>query len=176
VRYSFTGDFKGLKRFEKRVRKAPESLRTVSLQLQEETIELIREGFEKQRDPYDKAWAPHSPLTRLRRTGRILEDTGGLKAAWFGKGVSDSGFEVANAKSYAIFHQAGTGLFGPKKKPIRPLQAKALRIPISGGFFYATEIAGSPRRRMVPDSGRLPRAWADRYVEVAQEVLTELFR
>lgn len=173
----FTGGFKQLEKFTRDVERTPDALRTVSEQLAEETIELIREGFEHQRDPYGRKWKKHAPLTReIRPGGRILENDGHLKSSWFVKDAGDGFFEVANAKKYAAYHQYGTGIHGPKKKPIRPAKAKALRIPLGGGAVFLHQVRGVPKRRMVPGTGRLPPSWGKRYVETAQEVLTEIFR
>jgi phage gpG-like protein len=177
MQVKFTGNFKSLEDFAADVARVPSALKVVSEQLAEESIELIHEGFENQRDPYGNRWKKHSKLTqRIRPGGRILEDTGGLKSSWFRKSADAGSFEVANAKEHAAFHQEGTGIHGPKKRPIRPKQAKALRIPIGGGAVFLYEVAGVPKRRMVPARGRLPKAWSKRYVETAQEVLTEIFR
>lgn len=177
MQIQFTGDFKSLEDFAADVGRVPDALRTVSEQLAEETIELVREGFEKQRDPFGKAWKKHSKLTqRIRPGGRILEDDGHLKASWFKRNVDRGRFEVASAKAYAIYHQRGTGIFGSKGQPIRPKHAKALAIPIGNGVVFRMQVAGVPIRRMVPERGRLPKAWSERYVDVANEVLTEIFR
>lgn len=177
MQVKFTGDFKSLEGFAADVARVPSALKIISDQLAEESIELVREGFEKQRDPYGKAWKEHSKLTkRIRPGGRILEDDGHLKAGWFKKAIGEGFFEIANAKKYAAYHQYGTGVHGPKKKPIRPTKAKALRIPLGGGAMFLLQVAGTPKRRMVPERGRLPAKWSRRYVETAQEVLTEIFR
>lgn len=177
MQVKFTGNFKSLEDFARDVERVPSALKTVSEQLAEETIELIREGFEKQRDPYGRKWKKHSQLTqRIRPGGRILEDTGGLKASWYRKGIDTGGFEVASAKATAAYAQYGTGIYGPRKRPIRPERAKALRIPIGGGAIFLHQVKGSPKRLMVPSRGRLPKNWASRYVDTAQEVLTEIFR
>jgi len=174
----FVGGFKKLSGFARNIEAVPSALSTVSAQLAEETIELIREGFELERDPYGKRWAKHSKLTKkIRPNGRILQGpTGNLRTAWHVKASSRQDFEVANAKRYAIFHQDGTGIHGPKNKPIKPKRAKALRIPFGNGAFFLSQVAGVKPRKMVPDNGRIPRRWSRRYAEVAQEVLTDIFR
>ena len=168
----FNGDFSALAEFESAVRKVPKSMRVVSEQLAEETIELIREGFEKHADPYGKPWKD-----LVLREGQPLEDTGGMKGAWYRRRATRQRFVVANAKSYSIFHQKGTGLYGNKRRRIRPIRATALRVPVrGGGTHYFASVRGTPKRRMVPESGRLPPRWKRRYVETSREVLTELFR
>jgi phage gpG-like protein len=169
VKVKFTGSFASLKRFQKKVEAAPKALLIVNEQLAEETIELIREGFQGSKDPYGNAWAP-----LVLRDGRPLEDTGGLKAAWHRQSVSARGFVVANAKRYASFHQGGTGLYGPRHQRIVPIKAKVLRLGKTG--MVARSVRGSPARKMVPDRGRLPAAWKRRFEDTAQEVFTELFR
>ena len=138
----------------------------VTRQLAEETVEMIREGFEKEKDPYGKPWAP----IRLR-DGRILQDSGGLKASWFVKSLGKGTFTVASAKAYAKFHQEGTGIYGVSGQRIRPKKARALAF---GGRAFAS-VAGTPKRKMVPDQS-LPTGWGRRYRAVANDVFTELMR
>lgn len=169
MKVRFGGDFASLKRFQKKIEQAPKALLVVNEQLAEEAIDLIREGFETSTDPYGDAWAP-----LVLREGRPLEDTGGLKAAWFRQSVTARGFTVANAKRYAHFHQGGTGIYGPRGAPIKPIKAKVLRLGKTG--FVARSVRGSPKRRMVPEQGRLPEKWKQRFRDTAQETLTEIFR
>lgn len=165
----FSGDFSSLKKWQKKIEQAPSALITVNEQLAEEAISLIREGFSNSTDPYGTAWAP-----LVLRDGLPLQDTGGMKAAWFRQRVSASGFIVANAKSYASFHQGGTGIYGPRQQRIVPIRAKVLKLGKTG--MVARSVRGTPRRRMVPERGRLPESWKRRFRETAQEVLTEIFR
>jgi phage gpG-like protein len=163
----FTGDFQALDRFAEQLSAAAGSTRLISGAMAEETISLIRDGFAASEDPYGKPWEP----IKLR-AGQPLRDSGGLQASWHPSDVSESGFRVSSGKAYAKFHQQGTGLYGPHKARIVPVKAKALNVP---GLGPRASVAGSPKRRMVPDRGRLPRKWREAYVEAAQEVLTELF-
>jgi phage gpG-like protein len=169
VRIEFTGDFAELKKWASKVESAPEVLELLGDQLAEETIELIREGFETETDPYGDEWP--SPIFR---EGQALSDTGGLRASWHRVYASRHGFEVASGKLYAKWHQGGTGIYGPRKRRIRPKRGSALG-PLPDGNFYRS-VKGTPRRRMVPDSGQLPARWRRRLVETSHEVLTEYFR
>ncbi len=163
----FTGDFKRLESFTRRVEAVPSSLQITSAQLAEETIDLIKGGFELAEDPDGNPWAP-----LVLREGRPLQDSGGLKASWHRSEVSPDGFTVSSGKDYAVYHQQGTGIHGPRGRRIKPVRASALRIP---GVGYRSSVKGAPARRMVPDAGRIPQKWRDRYVATALEVLTELF-
>lgn len=169
MKFKFTGDFSSLERFKKKIEKTPSALVTVSEQLAEETLELIREGFEESRDPYGSPWE-----SLVLREGKPLEDTGAMKASWHRQRADARGFSVANSKPYAKYHQDGTGIYGPRGTPIVPIKAKVLRLGKTGRV--ARSVKGSPPRRMVPTRNRLPAAWKARYVETANEVLTELFR
>lgn len=165
----FTGDFAELDRFAKKLDSAgqAEHLRILNTQLAEEAIDLINEGFERSEDPYGKRWEP-----LVFRAGQPLRDKGGLKSSWHYAGVSPDGFTVRSGKNYAVYHQGGTGIYGPRKARIKPVRAKALHIPQVG--FFAS-VAGTPKRLMVPNTKRLPRKWRTRFISAATDVLTALF-
>jgi len=172
----FTGDFAALEQFEKKIRSAPASLERVSRQLAEETIELIHDGFEHSRDPYGKPWRE-----LVLRQGNPLEDSGAMKNSWHRSHARRDSFGVENAKAYATYHQTGTGIYGPRRRRIRPVHARALRIPggrpgyVNKGDLLLSSVAGAPQRRMVPDRG-LPEDWRARYVDTATGTLAAIFR
>jgi hypothetical protein len=169
VKFKFTGDFASLAKFQRKVERTPSALVTVSEQLAEETVDLARECIEKSTDPYGKAYAP-----LVLRDGNPLEDTGGMKAAFFRVRADGHGFTVGNSKAYFKYHQRGTGIYGPRGQRIEPKKAKFLRLGKTGKV--ARSVRGAPIRRMFPERGLLPAAWAERYRDTAQEVLTEIFR
>jgi phage gpG-like protein len=172
MEFRVRGNLKELRRWQTQLKKTPDALVTVNEQLAEETISLIREGFEDSTDPYGHEWE-----SLALRDGRPLEDTGRLKSSWFRANVSRTGYTVANATEYAIYHQIGTGIFGPRGKPIVAKGEGLLRIPVRGGpAIYTRSVRGSPARKMVPDNGELPPRWQARLVETAEDTLTELFR
>lgn len=177
MRFKFTGNFKALKAWKEKIAQLPEALDQVNEALCEEAIELVREGFEQQRDPDGVPWMPHAALTeRLRPGGRILEDDGHLKAGWHRRFVDRKGFGLGNAQKTAEWAQKGTGIHGPRKRAIRPINGTALRIPTPGGAIFLGSIAGQQPRQMVPEGKRLPTRWKNRFVETAQDVLVEIFR
>lgn len=162
----FTGDFSKLDRFETRLGQAPKAFESLNQNLAEESIELIREGFDDGTDPYGKAWP-----ALVVRDGKPLQDSGGLKASFNYKLLPD-GFRVGAGKDYAKHHQDGTGIYGRSRSRLRPKTAKALRIP---GLGFRASVKGTPQRMMVPDARGLPPTWSDRYVETAETVLTHFF-
>src|SRR5690606_2875877 len=105
-------------------------------QLAEEAIDLVRDGIAQKRDPYGKRYAP----LKLR-SGQPLRDTGRMQQ-WYRKSSGAHGFVIASPASYAIYHQTGTGIHGPKRRPIKPVKAKALRIPAPGGAIFRTSVKG----------------------------------
>lgn len=68
----------------------------------EEAVELTRQTFENEANPYGEKWA-----ALKYRSGRILQKTGGLKSSVH---VATSGkrFTVKLGRSYGAFHQLGT--------------------------------------------------------------------
>lgn len=88
---------------------------------------------------------------RLRAsiTTQLVRDVGGGPAVVIGTNVK-----------YALYVHEGTGIYGPKGKPIRPRQAKALRFKLPrgtlvkqtrkkgkkgrGNWIYAKEVKGIP--------------------------------
>jgi phage gpG-like protein len=169
----FTGDFAELNAYSARLAKLPNAHRIIAKNLAEETIDLIREGFEHSKDPYGKPWS-----YPIFRDGRPLQDTGGLKSSWKRR-YNTRLFSVSSTKVYARYLQEGTGLYGPKRKRITPTSKKALfiaarRIPMKGMFF--SSVRGIRPRKMVPKDGYLPRRWRLRYIETANDVIAGLLK
>jgi len=163
-RVGMSGDFAKLKKIAKMLNSAPSIQPILAKNLADETIELIKEGIDSRADPYGK---PYKSLAL--RSGRPLQDTGGLKGSWFRK-LSSKGFTVESAKSYTIYHQLGTGIYGPKRRRITPKKARGLRIPMRGGRpIYAKSVAGTPQRKMIPDRG-LPSKWRRRLIGTTEEI------
>jgi phage gpG-like protein len=167
----FSGDFKALERFALKLATAgsDSTLRIVNEQLAEEAVDLIRDGFQRSTDPYGKPWK--QPVLR---SGQPLRDKGGLANSFHRTHADADSFGVASTKDYAEHHQKGTGIYGKHKARIVPKKAKALRVP--GAGFFAS-VRGAPKRLMVPEKRRkLPTTWRIKFVETAQETLTELFK
>lgn len=105
------GDTAQLKRIARKVRDAfgPDGMRGLSRNLAEETVELIREGFDRQGDPYGRGWAPLKA-----RSGKILQDTGLLRR-FKPTHVTVRGFTVSSGATYGPFHQSGTSRMPARK-------------------------------------------------------------
>lgn len=103
ARSGFTGDFAKLDRWIKRLDGAPKVLEIAARNMSDEALVLVADGFRRETDPYGDAWKK----LKVRR-GKILQDTGRLRASWHRVRVSRSGFRIAAGATYAKFHQDGT--------------------------------------------------------------------
>lgn len=118
----------------------------ISGSLAEETVNMIKDGFRAETDPYGDRWKPKKyPDGRKTLSG----PTSRLKTGWHIKAQNGSGFVVAPAVGYAAAHQ----------DPGRTGDGKLRR----------------PRRMMVPSAERgLPEHWARAYGEVTIDALRVL--
>jgi len=78
-------------------------LTRVSKLLAEESIDLIKQGFRAQTDPYGRKWKPKQAADgRMTLSG----PTSRLKGGWHRKEVTPGGFRIAPAVDYGIYHQS----------------------------------------------------------------------
>jgi hypothetical protein len=116
---------------------SPDALRSLTDNLAEEGIDLIIDGMAAQHDPYGKRYAPKvfgdGRAILVGRTAQLRRGNSWKRVRSDGKG-----FKVSCNVPYAIYHQKGTGLYGPHKKRIVPIHAKALAFYAPG---YVTKAA-----------------------------------
>ena len=146
-----------------------EVLSAISHALAEEALDLIKQGFADGKNPSGNKWVANL------KGSLPLRDTGRLKNSWRVQNVSGNGFVVGSAAAYAIYHQEGTGIHGPKGKPIRPTTKKALSFSIGGQHFIRGSVAGCPIRRMVPDR-TIPPRWQIAFDSAANEAFEAFFQ
>lgn len=79
------------------------ALEITSKNLCEEAINLIKEGFDAERDPYGDPWKP-----KLANDGRktLSGPTSRLKGGWHRVEQNERGFTVAPSVRYAVYHQS----------------------------------------------------------------------
>lgn len=162
------GDTAGLRWLQKDLEKlSKEGMRELSANLAEESLELIRQGFDQSRDPYGKRWEP------TKRGGQILRESGRLRNSFTTANITAQGFRVgSNAKQVALQNYGGT--VTPKsKKFLRFRTAKNERS--KGGFVFARKVV-IPARPMIPDERGLPSSWEKSLTEAAQEVIDEILQ
>lgn len=56
-----------------------------------------------------------------------------------------------DAGQYAVYQHEGTGIYGPEKRPIRPVKAKLLTWvdPDTGQRVWAKEVRGTPGKKFI---------------------------
>jgi hypothetical protein len=108
-----------------RVLEQPERiLLVVAKSMSEEAINLVKDGFRAETDPYGRKWAP-----KKRNDGRkvLSGRTSRLKGGWHLKVVSTSEIVVAPSVDYAAPHQnPQMGSNGQLKRPRRMMVPDAL--------------------------------------------------
>lgn len=143
------GDYAKLDRIIKKVDRLgnTQHLRSLTDNLAEEAIDLVLECFRTETDPYGTPWAP-----KVFNDGRrvLVGKTTNLKRSWGRRAAirrSDGrGFRIASSMIYAKWMQNGTGIYGPKRRRIRPINAKCLAFFAQG--YVTTSTARSLRRYM----------------------------
>ncbi len=125
-------------------------------------LELVRDGFKAERDPYGHPWAPLQT-----RKGKILRKTGRLMASATVR-QRPHGFAVLLTAAYARTHQRGA--------VIRPVRARALRFRVGNRWVYAQKVT-IPRRQMVPeqDTGGWGPLWLAAFQTEAQALVKQHF-
>lgn len=174
ARSGVSGDFRLLEVWARKIAEVGGSkgLQELSDVLAEEALDLVAEGFRKEKDPYGKRWArkKHSDGRQV-----LVGRTARLRRGWHRKASSPRGFKIGPAVNYARYHQSGTGIHGPSKRPIRPVKAKMLSWKVGSTRYYAKEVAGSPARKMVPDRGKLPPVWRRHLSLAARDYFRDKF-
>ena len=92
----------GLEGWIKKFEHSGELMLELSEKLASETVDLVKDGFDKESDTYGKKWLATA------RGGEILSDTGALKTSWKVKSATRAQFKVDGSEPYASFHQGGT--------------------------------------------------------------------
>lgn len=155
----------------------PEAMVKLTDNLAEEAVDLIIDGMAAQHDPYGKPYAP-----KVFGDGRaiLVGATVQLRRgnSWKRVRSDGRGFKVSCNVPYAIYHQKGTGIYGPKRRKIVPVRAKALSFeaaklvsPKSKKWgstrVFLRSVKGCKQRKMVPDKG-LPKEWGNAFEEVCK--------
>lgn len=118
---SLTGDFAALNAIVTQLEEAPEALLAANENMAEESIDLVRQGWRKQRAPDGKKWK-----VKVRPDGRaILVRTGTLRNSFAVTRVDLTGFTITGTANYGGFHQSGTSrMVARKMVPENQLPAK----------------------------------------------------
>jgi hypothetical protein len=144
----------------------------VATSVAEEAINLIKDGFRKEVDPYGRKWAEKKfPDGRKVLSGK----TGRLKTSWKVTRKTSSEIVISPTVDYAVHHQDGTGIHGKHKTRVVPSKKKALRFAGPKGPIFASSTEGVPKRMMVPDEKLgLPPSWEKAFNEAATDALAAI--
>jgi phage virion morphogenesis protein len=113
VKIELTVDDAGLTKALTKLSKSMGDLTPVMTAIGEDMRFMIWQGFEAERDPWGKSWAPLKNPSKRRAGGKILRDTGRLFNS-IGYTVTPTSVSVGTSIEYGVFHQMGT-----KRMPAR---------------------------------------------------------
>lgn len=120
---------------------------------------LLQTGLAGQ-DPYGQAWQPRvlsysHPI--LRKTGAMMRTTtsSGTPARWM----------VQYGHKRSLWHHYGTGIYGKRRRPIKPKRAKVLRYQHNGQTIFARSVRGVHKRPLVPTAQR---RWPTNWLRMMQ--------
>jgi hypothetical protein len=145
---SLSGDFGALTAFSNRVAAfgSPATMRQISKEIADEGLNLVQKGFAEQRNPYGSPWFPK----KYNDGRKILRGATGKLERQFVRLYAGADAAIIGSKSpEAVFAQSGTGIYGPKHRPI-VAKKKALRFKAGGRWMFAKSVEGSPQRLMMP--------------------------
>ena len=109
----------------------------------EEGIDLTKQAFVKETDPYGKRWKKRKRETKQTRGRKVLSGkTSRLKGGWHVSRVSADGWQMSSSVDYALPHQ-------------RPKRGRR------------------PQRAMVPLTGRFPKRWKRPMNDAASDAITD---
>lgn len=80
-----------------------------------------------------------------KSTASWTDRTGATRAAIHGgadKTDNGSTIYVAHGSKVGMYHEMGTGIYGPFKRPITPKNAKKLKFKIGGKLIFASSVKG----------------------------------
>lgn len=84
-----------------------------------------------------------------------IDRTGNTRAAIHG-GVDGVGDEfvvyVAHGSEVGVYHELGTGIYGPKGRPIVPVKAKMLHFKVNGKDVFAKSVKGIKKNPVLMDA------------------------
>lgn len=78
-------------------------------------------------------------------------DEGHLTGAWT-TDKNSNGIQMSNSAKYAVYLNEGTGVYGPRGKPITPVKAKVLHWEKGGTHYFAKSVSGVKGQHFVEKS------------------------
>lgn len=147
---TLTGDLDALTRFGEAVGElgGQSAMRALAVDLGNEALKLVAQGFSRQQDPYGIPWS----AKRYPDGRKVLDGaTHKLAKSFSIRSVGAWGVVIGSNLERSRFQQAGTGIYGPTRSRIRPKSGKALRFKsASGATLFRRSVKGQQQRRLVP--------------------------
>lgn len=161
-----TGDFEALGRLKAKLRTVGDAptRRAIMGELKDDSVGLVRKGYQEQRSPYGTKWTPATTTS-----GQLLYKSGQLFGSISGKATTDS-FTLRARKRYGWYHQHGAAVRGRKRRVAvsGPIQRKPMIGPLPKGRRKRKTYAVGRRKRVtvkgdvkgfLPARPFLPVAW-----------------
>jgi hypothetical protein len=134
---------KKLRTLERRIGDISTVKRRIAATQSEEALNLIKEGFDNQRDPYGKRWKKRKRETKKTLGRKVLSGETSRLKDFAPKEISSKGFRVSATVDYASPHQ----------KPRQGKRPQRMMVPSNGRGF--------------------PSAWRRPMNEAAEDAITE---
>lgn len=90
--------------------------------------------------------------SEAQRNAKWTDRTGVTRAMIHGgaeKNQNGATVYLAHGSKIGVYHEKGTGVYGPRGRPIRPVKAKVLAFKIDGKMVFAKEVKGMKPRPIV---------------------------
>ncbi|SDY71855.1 HK97 gp10 family phage protein [Thermoactinomyces sp. DSM 45892] len=111
--------------------------------------------------------------TALDVWGNIRENSpvshGRLAGSWQMNRLSSLRYKVQTAVAYARYTNDGTGIYGPRRQPIRPRSGQALVFQSQGRTVFARSVRGMKGRKYIEKSIEQTEHRKAEFVEMALE-------
>ncbi|HEV8246075.1 MAG TPA: hypothetical protein VGP93_09920 [Polyangiaceae bacterium] len=155
MKFTIRGDFAKLEAWEEEFASTNKVLEVMARDMAEEALDLVKEGWSKQADPYGKRWKG-----KKRPDGRqvLIGKTARLKGGWHVRRSGRNGFTISPSVDYAGYHQTGTK-FAPQRAMV-PFKSRGLPKPWRAAFeeiaedHLAAHFGSKKAARMVRSGGR----------------------
>lgn len=112
--------------------------------------------------------AADSMVAEAKSKASWTDRTGNTRRAMHG-GVDGVGEEfviyLAHGSEVGVYHEMGTGIYGPKRRPITPVNSKALHFKVNGKDVFAKSVKGIKKNPVLLNAANAQKAQLLRAIE-----------
>ena len=90
-----------------------------------------------------------------KRKASWTDRTGNTRNAIHGRAAPYQGgamLVLAHGSKVGMYHEEGTGIYGPKGKPITPVNAKVLHFKVDGQSVFTKSVKGIPKNPVLKNA------------------------